>query len=335
MVMAIRFGLLGAGRIGKVHAKAITGDPDARLVAVADAFPDAAKAIADQYGCDIRTIDQIETAKDIDAVVICTPTDTHADLIERFARAGKAIFCEKPIDLSLDRVKACLKVVREAKAVLMVGFNRRFDPHFQAVRAEIDKGTLGEVEMAVITSRDPGAPPVDYIKRSGGIFRDMTIHDFDMARFLLGEEITEVSAMAAVLVDPAIGKAGDYDSVQVMLKTASGKMAVISNSRRATYGYDQRIEVHGSKGLASAENQRPVSIEVATGAGYTRPPLHDFFMTRYTEAYAAEIAAFIQAVLGKGKAAPSGEDGLAALALSEAALKSVAEGRSVKLSEVL
>jgi myo-inositol 2-dehydrogenase/D-chiro-inositol 1-dehydrogenase len=335
MVMAIRFGLLGAGRIGKVHAKAITGDPDARLVAVADAFPDAAKAIADQYGCDIRTIDQIETAKDIDAVVICTPTDTHADLIERFARAGKAIFCEKPIDLSLDRVKACLKVVRETKAVLMVGFNRRFDPHFQAVRAEIDKGTLGEVEMAVITSRDPGAPPVDYIKRSGGIFRDMTIHDFDMARFLLGEEITEVSAMAAVLVDPAIGKAGDYDSVQVMLKTASGKMAVISNSRRATYGYDQRIEVHGSKGLASAENQRPVSIEVATGAGYTRPPLHDFFMTRYTEAYAAEIAAFIQAVLGKGKAAPSGEDGLAALALSEAALKSVAEGRSVKLSEVL
>jgi myo-inositol 2-dehydrogenase/D-chiro-inositol 1-dehydrogenase len=335
MVMAIRFGLLGAGRIGKVHAKAITGDPDARLVAVADAFPDAAKAIADQYGCDIRTIDQIETAKDIDAVVICTPTDTHADLIERFARAGKAIFCEKPIDLSLDRVKACLKVVRETKAVLMVGFNRRFDPHFQAVRAEIDKGTLGQVEMAVITSRDPGAPPVEYIARSGGIFRDMTIHDFDMARFLLGEEITEVSAMAAVLVDPAIGKAGDFDSVQVMLKTASGKMAVISNSRRATYGYDQRIEVHGSKGLASAENQRPVSIEVATGAGYTRPPLHDFFMTRYTEAYAAEIAAFIQAVSGKGRAAPSGEDGLAALALSEAALKSVAEGRSVKLSEIL
>ncbi len=333
--MTIRFGLLGAGRIGKVHAKAIMGDPDARLVAVADAFPDAAKAIADQYGCGIRTIDQIETAKDIDAVVICTPTDTHADLIERFARAGKAIFCEKPIDLSLDRVKACLKVVRETKAVLMVGFNRRFDPHFQAVRAEIDKGTLGEVEMAVITSRDPGAPPVDYIRRSGGIFRDMTIHDFDMARFLLGEEITEVSAMAAVLVDPAIGKAGDFDSVQVMLKTASGKMAIISNSRRATYGYDQRIEAHGSKGLASAENQRPVSIEVATGAGYTRPPLHDFFMTRYTEAYAAEIAAFIQAVSGRGKAAPSGEDGLAALALSEAALKSVAEGRSVKLSEVL
>ncbi len=333
--MTIRFGLLGAGRIGKVHAKAITGDAGAQLVAVADAFPEAARALADQYGCAIRSIDEIEAAKDIDAVVICTPTDTHADLIERFAHAGKAIFCEKPIDLSLDRVKACLSVVRQSKAVLMVGFNRRFDPHFQAVRAEIDKGTLGEVEMVVITSRDPGAPPVDYIKRSGGIFRDMTIHDFDMARFLLGEEITEVSAMAAVLVDPAIGTAGDFDSAQVMLRTASGKMAVISNSRRATYGYDQRIEVHGSKGLASAENQRPVSIEVATGAGYTRPPLHDFFMTRYTEAYAAEIAAFIRAVSGKGEAAPSGEDGLAALALAEAALKSVAEGRVVKLAEVL
>jgi myo-inositol 2-dehydrogenase/D-chiro-inositol 1-dehydrogenase len=332
--MTLRFGLLGAGRIGKVHAKAITSTPGAVLVAVADAMPAAAKAIADQYGCAIRTIEAIEADKDIDAVVICTPTDTHADLIERFARAGKAIFCEKPIDLSLARVAACLKVVRATKATLMVGFNRRFDPHFAAVRAEIDAGTIGDVEMVTITSRDPGAPPLDYIARSGGIFRDMTIHDFDMARFLLGEEITEVSAMAAVLVDPAIGKAGDFDSVQVLLKTATGKQAMISNSRRATYGYDQRIEVHGSKGAVSAENQRPVSIEVASALGYTRPPLHDFFMTRYTEAYAAEIAAFIAAASGKGKASPSGEDGLAALALAEAALMSVAEGRTVKLADV-
>jgi myo-inositol 2-dehydrogenase/D-chiro-inositol 1-dehydrogenase len=333
--MAIRFGLLGAGRIGKVHAKAVTGDANAKLVAVADAMPAAAQAIADQYGCDVRTIEAIEAAKDIDAVVICTPTDTHADLIERFVKAGKAVFCEKPIDLSLARVKACLEVVRAHKGVLMVGFNRRFDPHFRAVRAEIDKGTVGDVEMVVITSRDPGAPPVDYIKRSGGIFRDMTIHDFDMARFLLGEEISEVVATAAVLVDPAIGTAGDFDSVQVLLKTKSGKQAMISNSRRATYGYDQRIEVHGSKGAVSAENQRPVSIEVATGAGYTRPPLHDFFMTRYTEAYAAEIATFIAALGGKGAAEPSGEDGLIALALADAAVKSVAEGRVVKISEVM
>ena len=333
--MTVRFGLLGAGRIGKVHAKAVTGDAQAKLVAVADAFPAAAQAIADQYGCDVRSIEAIEAAKDIDAVVICTPTDTHADLIERFVKAGKAVFCEKPIDLSLARVKACLEVVRAHKGTLMVGFNRRFDPHFRAVRAEIDKGTIGEVEMVVITSRDPGAPPVDYIKRSGGIFRDMTIHDFDMARFLLGEEVTEVVATAAVLVDPAIGKAGDFDSVQVLLKTASGRQAMISNSRRATYGYDQRIEVHGSEGLASAENQRPVSIEVAGAKGYTRPPLHDFFMTRYTDAYAAEIAAFINAVAGKGKAEPSGEDGLIALALADAAVKSVAEGRVVKVAEVM
>ncbi|MEI6099849.1 MAG: inositol 2-dehydrogenase [Alphaproteobacteria bacterium] len=333
--MTLRFGLLGAGRIGKVHARAISADAGAKLVAVADAMAPAAAAVAAQYGCDVRSIDAILAATDIDAVVICTPTDTHADLIEAFARAGKAIFCEKPIDLSLARVKSCLSVVRDTKAVLVVGFNRRFDPHFAAVKAEVTKGTIGAVEMVTITSRDPGAPGVDYIKRSGGIFRDMTIHDFDMARFLLGEEVTEVSAMAAVLVDPAIGAAGDSDSVQVMLKTASGKMALISNSRRATYGYDQRIEVHGALGAVAAENQRPVSIEVASATGYTRPPLHDFFMTRYTAAYAAEIATFIQAVAGSAVASPSGEDGLSALALAEAALKSVAEGRMVKVSEIM
>jgi myo-inositol 2-dehydrogenase / D-chiro-inositol 1-dehydrogenase len=333
--MAVRFGVLGAGRIGKVHAKAVTGDANAKLVAVADVMAPAAQAIADQYGCDVRSMEALLSADDIDAVVICTPTDTHADLIETAVKAGKAVFCEKPIDLSLARVKSCLEVVRAHKGVLMVGFNRRFDPHFRAVRAEIDKGTIGTPEMVVITSRDPGAPPLDYIARSGGIFRDMTIHDFDMARFLLGEEIAEVVATAAALVDPAIGAAGDFDSVQVMLKTASGRQAVISNSRRATYGYDQRIEVHGSLGSVSAENQRAVSIEVATASGYTRPPLLDFFMTRYTEAYAAEIASFVAAVGGNGKAEPTGEDGLIALALAEAALKSVAEARVVKMSELL
>ena len=333
--MTTRLGLLGAGRIGKVHAKAISANAGARLVAVADAFPAAATALADHYGCEIRSIAAILAAKDIDAVVICTPTDTHAELIEKFARAGKAIFCEKPIDLSLARVKACLKVVRDSKATLMVGFNRRFDPHFGAVRAAIDAGTIGAVEMVTIISRDPGAPPYDYITRSGGIFRDMTIHDFDMARFMLGEEISAVSAQASVLTDPNIAKLGDFDSVSVMLTTASGKHCTISNSRRATYGYDQRVEVHGSLGSVAAENQRPVSIEVATAAGYTRPPLHDFFMTRYTEAYAAEIAAFVAAVADKGAASPSGEDGLVALALAEAALQSVAEKRTVSMREVL
>ena len=333
--MTLRFALLGAGRIGKVHARAIAANPDATLVAVADAFADAAQAIASQYGCEVRSIDAIAAANNVDAVVICTPTTTHADLIEQFARAGKAIFCEKPIDLNVARVIACLKVVAETKAKLMVGFNRRFDPHFAAVRAAIDAGKIGAVEQVTIISRDPGAPPAAYIKQSGGIFRDMTIHDFDMARFMLGEEIATVSAVASVLTDPEIGKLGDYDAVSLMLTTATGKQCLISNSRRSTYGYDQRVEVHGAKGVVSAENQRPVSIELANADGYTRPPLHDFFMTRYTEAYAAEIAAFVAAVTKGGTLSPSGQDGLVALALADAAIKSVAESRAVKVSEIL
>lgn len=327
----VRFGLLGAGRIGKVHAKAVAANSNAALVAVADAQEKPAQEIATRYGCDIRAVEAIEMAKDIDAVIICTPTDTHADLIERFARAGKAIFCEKPIDLDVKRVQQCLKVVETEGAILMVGFNRRFDPHFMAVRKAIDDGAVGKVEMVSITSRDPGPPPAEYITRSGGIFRDMTIHDFDMARFLLGEEPASVTASASVLVDEKIGEMGDFDSVSVILTTASGRQCVISNSRRATYGYDQRIEVHGSAGMVAAENQRPVSIEIANAGGYTRPPLHDFFMTRYLDAYANEIAAFIAAVTAGKPSSPDGADGLAALRLADAALQSAREGRMVKV----
>lgn len=330
-----RFALLGAGRIGKVHAKAVTSNPSAKLVAVADPMEKAAAELAAQYGCDIRTIEEIAASHDIDAVVICTPTDTHADLIEKFSRAGKQIFCEKPVDLSVARVRECLATVKKNGTKLMVGFNRRFDPHFMAVKDAIAAGKIGTVEMVTIISRDPAPPPVDYIKRSGGIFRDMTIHDFDMARFLLGEEIDAVFAQGSVLVDPAIGAAGDYDSASVVLTTKSGKHATISNTRRASYGYDQRIEAHGSLGAVSAENQRAVSIELANATGYTRPPLLDFFMTRYTQAYANEIAAFIDALSGKREAAPSGEDGLAALVLADAAVKSAKEGRLVRISEIL
>jgi myo-inositol 2-dehydrogenase/D-chiro-inositol 1-dehydrogenase len=327
--MKTRFALLGAGRIGKVHAKAVSGDPNAQLDAVADAIPDAAKALASVYDCEVRTIDAIEEAPDIDAVLICTPNDTHADLIERFARAGKAIFCEKPIDLNLQRVKDCLKVVKETKAALMVGFNRRFDPHFAALREAITQGKIGDVEQVVITSRDPGPPPLDYIRRSGGIFRDMTIHDFDIARFLLGEEPVRVQATGSVLVDKKIGEAGDWDSICAILTTASGKQCVISNSRRATYGYDQRIEVHGSKGMVAAENQRPFSIELANVDGFLRPPLLNFFMTRYVAAYANEIAAFIKAVKSQTEPSPSGRDGLLALALADAAIESATKGLAV------
>ena len=332
--MTVRFGLLGAGRIGKVHAKAIGNDVNAKLVAVADAMPAAAQAIAADYGCDIRSIEAIISSDDIDAVVICTPTDTHADLIEAAVKAGKAVFCEKPIDLNVQRVKDCLAVVAAHKGTLMVGFNRRFDPDFMAVKAAIDEGQVGSVEMVTISSRDPSAPPVDYIARSGGIFRDMTIHDFDMARWLLGEEVETVQAAASVLTDPAIGKAGDFDSVNVILRTASGRQAVITNSRRATYGYDQRIEVLGSDGMASAMNMAEANIEIANGKGFHRPPLLNFFMTRYVAAYANEIAGFITAMTEKTATPTTGEDGLAALLLAEAALKSVAEGRTVKVSEI-
>lgn len=329
--MVTKLALLGAGRIGKVHAQAIASDSRAKLVAVVDAVAEAAQAIADQAGCKVSTIDAVLADPEVDAVVICTPTNTHADLIERFAKAGKAIFCEKPIDLDVARAKACLEVVRQTGARVMLGFNRRFDPHFRAVRKAIDDGTIGKVEMVTITSRDPGPPPASYIKVSGGIFRDMTIHDFDMARFLLGEEIVSVTAFGSVLVDPEIGKLGDYDSASIILTTASGRQAMISNSRRASYGYDQRIEVHGSLGAVSAENQRPVSIEIATGNGYTRPPLHDFFMTRYTAAYAAEISAFIDSIVEGTQPSPSAEDGLIALQLADAALRSASEHVTISL----
>ncbi len=332
--MTLRFALLGAGRIGIVHAGAITSNASAKLAAIVEPDRNAAQNIADQYGCAICSMDEVISADDIDAVVICTPTGTHAELIERFARAGKAVFCEKPIDLDVDRVRACIDVVRETGAHLMVGFNRRFDRHFMAVRAAIKEGKIGAVEMVTITSRDPAAPGADYIKASGGIFKDMTIHDFDMARFLLPEEPVSVFAAGSVLTDPSIGELGDYDSVSVILTTASGLQCCISNSRRATYGYDQRIEVHGSLGMVAAENQRPVSIEIANEKGYTRPPLHDFFMTRYTEAYANEITAFIDALAGGKPAEPNGQDGLVSLRIAEAALLSVKEKRLEAISEI-
>jgi len=330
--MTVRLGLLGAGRIGKVHAGAIAANAGATLVAVADAFPEAARALAAATGAEVREADAIMNASDIDAVLITTPTDLHANMIEQAARAGKAIFCEKPVDLDVARVKECLAVVAAEKALLMVGFNRRFDPNFIEVRRQIDAGAIGKVEMVSITSRDPGPPPSDYIRRSGGLFRDMTIHDFDMARFLLGEEPVSVFASASVLVDPEIGKLGDFDSASVVLTTKSGRIAQISNSRRASYGYDQRIEVHGSKGLVSADNLRATNVEIANGDGYRREPLLNFFMTRYTEAYRNEIAAFIQAVEKGGSATPSGEDGWKALVLADAALQSVKEKRAIAVS---
>ena len=329
--MTLKFAVLGAGRIGQVHARAIASVPGAELVAIAEPNATAAEAARAAFGCEIRTIDACAAAADVDAVVICTPTNTHADLIEQFVRAGKKVFCEKPVDLEVARVKQALAVVEAEGGTLMVGFQRRFDPDFMALKSAIDDGKIGDVEMITLTSRDPGPPPAEYIKVSGGIFRDMTIHDFDVARWLLGEEVTTVLAAASVLTDPEIGRLGDYDSVNVILTTASGKHCTITNTRRATYGYDQRIEVHGSKGSVTAENHRESRIEIANADGYLRAPLLNFFMSRYVAAYANEIAAFVDAV-ARGVTPPTtGEDGLKALELAVAALESVRTGKAVTL----
>jgi myo-inositol 2-dehydrogenase/D-chiro-inositol 1-dehydrogenase len=332
--MTVKLALIGAGRIARVHAGAIAGNPDAQLVAVADALPEAAAALATAYGAKASEVAAIAADPEVDAVLVCTPTDTHSDLIETFARAGKHVFCEKPVDLDIARAEEVVAIAKKAGAKLMLGFNRRFDPHFAAVREAIEDGRIGEVEMITITSRDPGAPDMAYASRSGGIFRDMTIHDLDMARFLLGEEIAFVSAHASVLVEPKLAEIGDFDSATVILETASGKQAVITNSRRATYGYDQRVEVHGSLGVANAENQHERSVVIGTAEGYSRPPLLNFFMTRYTASYAGEIAAFVDCLVNDRPANPSGADGVTALRLAEACARSVAEKRRIDLAEI-
>lgn len=327
----LRFGLLGAGRIGQVHGKNIATNPRATLAAVYDPFADAAKKLAAETGAEVRDMDAIIKGKDIDVVVICTPTDTHADLIDRAAKAGKAVFCEKPVDLDVKRVEKTLKLLEKTGTVLMVGFNRRFDHHFGNLKKRIDEGVVGNVELVTILSRDPGAPPVSYIERSGGLFRDMMIHDLDMARFLLGEEPVEVHAVGSSLVDPAIGKAGDVDTAAVLLKTKSGKICQISCSRRATYGYDQRIEVHGSKGLLSAGNVHETTVSFACAAGVSADPVQNFFLERYNPAYQNEINTLIDAIEQKKQPNPSGHDGLMALILADAATKSHQTGKPVKI----
>jgi myo-inositol 2-dehydrogenase/D-chiro-inositol 1-dehydrogenase len=288
----------GAGRIGAIHAANLATSGRARLTHVVDVDGAAARALAARHGARASTVEAALADPEVAAVLIASSTDTHADLAIAAARAGKAIFCEKPIDLSLARVDACLAAVAAAGVPMLVGFNRRFDPDFAELRRRIGAGAIGAVEQVVITSRDPGPPPVAYIKVSGGLFRDMTIHDFDMARWMLsagegGEEPVEVFATGACLVDPAIAAAGDIDSAMIVLKTASGRMAHINNSRRAAYGYDQRVEVHGSAGRLIAGNRIATTVEQADAAAVSSDkPLH-FFLERYAEAYRAELSAFL------------------------------------------
>ena len=328
----IRFGVLGAGRIGKVHAATIGRSERAEVAYVADAVPEAAAALAATAGAKVATVDEIIAASDVDAVLIATPTGTHADLIEAAARAGKAILCEKPVSLSVERIEQAAPVVARAGVPLMIGFNRRFDPNFSALRQRLRAGDVGEVELVTIISRDPAPPPVSYIQGSGGLFRDMMIHDFDMARFLVGEEFVTVHALGSALVDPAIGTAGDVDTASVQMQTASGKIAVITNSRRATYGYDQRLEVHGSKGMLRAGNVHMTTLERADANGFAADVIQNFFIDRYVAAYAAEVNAFIDAVENGAPVSPSIQDGLMAQKLAEAATQSRQSGQAVRVN---
>ncbi|HTO02074.1 MAG TPA: inositol 2-dehydrogenase [Opitutus sp.] len=327
----LTFAQFGAGRIGAVHAANIADSGNTTLRYVVDVDLTAAKALAKKHGAEVVSAADALADPAIDAVIIASSTDTHADLIMASAKAGKAIFCEKPIDLSLNRVDECLAVVKQTGVPMLVGFNRRFDPSFRALRARIDQGAIGKVEQVIISSRDPGLPPISYLKVSGGQFRDMTIHDFDMARWLLGEEPVEVFAYGSCLVDTAVGEIGDTDSVMVMMKTASGRLCHINNSRRASYGYDQRIEVHGSKGRIMAGNHATTTVEVADGNAVSVDKPLSFFLERYAAAYQTELAAFVDAVVNKKPMPVGAEDGRQAIVLAEAAAESMKSGKSVKL----
>lgn len=327
--------LLGAGRIAGVHATAISTNPGSRLVAVSDINTEAAAKLAAQYGAEARSTDAILTDASIDAVLIATSTDTHSDLIERATAAGKAVLCEKPVDLSLARAQACQQAVAKNGKPVMIGFNRRFDPNFSALKAALDKGEIGKAELLSITSFDPAPPPVAYIKVSGGLFRDMMIHDFDMANFIMGAAPVSVSAVGSSIVDPAIGAAGDVDTAAVTLTYADGRIAVIKNSRRAVYGYDQRVELLGSEGLLQAQNMLENTVVKSTTAGVTGAKPTYFFLERYMPAYAAEWAAFVTAVTAGGALPVTLADGVAALAMAEAATLSAKTGTPVTLASVL
>jgi myo-inositol 2-dehydrogenase / D-chiro-inositol 1-dehydrogenase len=326
----IRICQFGAGRIGKLHAVNLSRHPAYDLRYVVDVHEPSARAVAESVAAEATMTERALADPAIDAVLIASSTDTHADLIEASARAGKAILCEKPIDLSRTRVDACLKVVEEAAVPLMIGFNRRFDANFRALKRQIEEGRIGKVEIVSITSRDPAPPGPDYIKVSGGLYRDMMIHDFDLARWLLDEEPAEVLATGSCLVDPEIAQLGDIDTGLVILRTPSGKLCQIGCSRRAAYGYDQRIEVHGERGMARADNVRLSTIEIADASGFHGDLPPHFFIERYAGAYLAELDHFAESLEAGRPPSPSGEDGRRALALADAANESAASGRAVR-----
>src|SRR5665647_3525936 len=334
----LKLGVIGTGRIGKVHiATLVQNVPQAVVVAVADVNLAAAKEFAATMGISAvyDNYRDVINHPDVEAVVICSPTDTHAQYIIEVAKAGKHIFCEKPVDLSLAVIQGALEAVKKAGVKLMVGFNRRFDPNFLKIKQLVEEGKIGYPHILKITSRDPAPPPAEYSAVSGGMFMDMTIHDFDMARYIAGSEVTEVYTNAAVLVDPEIGKAGDVDTAIITLTFANGAIGVIDNSRKAVYGYDQRVEIFGSKGMACADNNYPENHRYFAGDGVHGSLPLNFFMDRYLEAYANEMKIFCEAVVNNLVLPVSGDDGLKSVAIALAAKKSVAENRPVKISEII
>ena len=332
----LKVGIIGAGRIGQVHAKSITYHiPQAEIVAISDIYVDGAKKVAEELGIPAYYKDyhEILNNPEIDAVLICSSTDTHADIACEAAEAGKHIFCEKPVDLTVEKIKKVIAAVDKAGVKLQIGFNRRYDHNFAHIKSLANEGKLGDLQIIKITSRDPEAPPINYVKVSGGIFLDMTVHDFDMARFI-GGEVEEVYANATVMVDEEIGKAGDVDTALVALKFKSGAIGVIDNCRKACYGYDQRLEVFGSGGQASAANDTPTNVAYINENGnVTDKPLY-FFLERYMQSFTDEMNEFIDAVLNDKATKTTVNDGLEALRLGLAAKLSVAEHRPVKLSEI-
>ena len=334
----LNIGIIGAGRIGKVHAQSITYNvPTAKVLGITDVFKDGLQELADKYGIEKVYNDYKEMLADeeIDAVLVCSSTDTHADISIEAAKAGKHVFCEKPVDLTPAKVQAVIDAVAEAGVKLQVGFNRRFDHNFAHVRSLINEGKVGDLELIKITSRDPAPPPAEYAAVSGGMFLDMTIHDFDMARFLAGCDVTEVYANATCLVDPAIGEAGDVDTAIINLKFENGALGVIDNSRRAAYGYDQRIEVFGSLGAAMAANDTPTNVTIMNDAGVTTDKPLYFFLERYMQSFRDEMIQFVDAVLNDKPTPTTGTDGLNSILVALAAKKSVQDGRPVKISEIL
>lgn len=331
----LKFAVVGLGRIGKIHLENLLQINTVEVVAVMDPMAASRKyAAGKNIAVVTATYEELFASADFDAVVICSPTDTHADYVEFAAKSGKHIFCEKPLDLDLNRVIEVLKVVKETDIRLMIGFNRRFDKEFIKVQKLVKNGAIGDPHLVKITSRDPGAPPVDYIKQSGGLFLDMTIHDFDMARFIVGKEIEEVYAKGTVLTNPEIGKAGDIDTAVIILTYTDGSMAVIDNSRESAYGYDQRIEVFGSKGMVQGNNNFHDSHTLYNREGFHGAlPLH-FFLERYADAYKEEMLIYIDSLKNNRAVPVNGTDGMLSLVLGLAAIKSLKENRPVKLTEL-